>query len=74
MKREGLNWEKSKERREEERTKMLEKDDRMKKAAGKKKAALEKVIYFIFALGKNNFYPRENIISITGTEKLQANL
>ena len=42
MKREGLNWEKSKERREEERTKMLEKDDRMKKAAGKKKAALEK--------------------------------
>ena len=36
MKREGLNWEKSKERREEERQKMLEKDDRMRKAAKKR--------------------------------------
>ena len=42
MKREGLNWEKSKERREEERQKMLEKDDIMRKAARKKREALDK--------------------------------
>ena len=34
-----MHWEKSKERREEERLKILEKDDRIRKAAAKQKTA-----------------------------------